>query len=108
MGVLIELYNMEKNEKNKYLAEYGKEMKAYYEENYNYFNLSFQKLVDGINTVYNEPENNSITLVDALELVKAEIKGVDKKELERRMNFMRLTKEEQNRIIQENVSDKKN
>ncbi len=102
MNVIAELYDLEKTEENKYLSKYGKEMRAYFEENYQYFNIPYQQLVEGINALYKEYTNKTITLVDAIDLVKAEIKGVAKSDLERRKKFMRLTEEEQNRILQKN------
>lgn len=108
MSILVLLYDKEKTQKYKYLAEYGKEMSDYYEENYHYFNIPYRQFVEGIDAIYKEYKNKTITLVDAFELVKAEIKGLDKNELERRMSFMRLTKEEQDRIIQKDTQEKKN
>ncbi len=100
MDVLMVLYDMEKTEKNKYLAEYGKETKTYYEKNYHYFNIPYRQLVEGIDAIYQDYKNKTITLVDAFALVKADISGVDKTELQRRMSFMRLPEDEKERVIQ--------
>lgn len=100
MDVLILLHDMKKTEKNKYLAEYGKETKAYYEKNYHYFNIPYRQLVEGIDAIYQDYKNKTITLVDAFSLVKADISGVNKNEFQRRINFMRLPKDEKERIIE--------
>lgn len=105
MDVLRALYELEKNEENKYLAEYGKETKAFYEKHYHYFGIPYRQLIEGINDIYKDYKNKSIRLKDAFSLVRAELNGTDEKELERRKVYMRKSKEEQNRIIKNLMED---
>jgi hypothetical protein len=107
MNVITLLYDEEKTEENKYLSKYGKEMGSYFEEHYQYFNIPYRQLVEGIDALYKEYINKTITLVDAIDLVKAEIKGVEKNQIEKRKKFMRLNEEEQGRIMQKD-EEKKN
>lgn len=101
MDVLMYLYDMKKNEENKYLAEYGRETKVFYEKHYHYFGIPYRQLIEGVDNIYKEYKNKTIRLKDALSLVKSDIEGTDKKELEQRMIFMRKSEKEQKRISQE-------
>lgn len=108
MDVLIGLHDMEKTEENKYLAAYGKETKGYYEENYNYFDIPYRQLVEGLDKIYADFKNKTIRLNDALFLVKSMLKGVNEETLEKSIIFMRKSEEEQKRIINKDFLEMKN
>ncbi len=106
MDVLMALYDLEKNEKNKHLAEYAKQEKAFYEKSHHFFGIRYRQLVEGTDQIYKDYKNKSIELRDAFSLVRADLDGTDKKELERRMIYMRKSKEERERIILEDLINK--
>jgi hypothetical protein len=108
MSILVLLYDKEKTQKYKYLAEYGKEMDDYYEKKYHYFNIPYRQFVEGLDKIYADFKNKPIILNDALLLVKQMLEGADEQEIEKRMVFMRKTNQEQERVINKELLEMKN
>lgn len=103
MGMLEELYDMDNSEKNMYLAEYGKETSRYYEDNYHYYGILYQQLADGIDDIYKDYTNKTISVDDAFHLVKQRLNGRDEQGIEKSMVFMRKSDQEQGRVIRKEM-----